>query len=90
MVESVNQGQFDDFALVGRFNGTRFRAILVQGSVRPVVVIISHILGKDAVQVRLVKNDHLIQAFTTNRADQPFNHWILPRTSRRDELLFQS
>ena len=90
MVETAYQGQFNDFALFGRFNRTRFRAILVQRSVRPRFMIKGLVLGQDVVQLLLVKDDHLIQAFTTNRADQPFDHWILPRTAGRDELLFQT
>jgi hypothetical protein len=30
VVESANQEQFDDFALIGRFNSARWRAILFQ------------------------------------------------------------
>ena len=64
MVETAYQGQFNDFALFGRFNRTRFRAILVQRSVRPRFMIKGLVLGQDVVQLLLVKDDHLIQAFT--------------------------
>jgi hypothetical protein len=46
MVESANQGQFDDFALVGRFHGTRLRAILFQRPVRTVTMIIAQVSAR--------------------------------------------
>jgi len=39
-LQSAQERQFDDFALVGRFNHTRFRAVLRQKPVRAVTMII--------------------------------------------------
>jgi hypothetical protein len=39
-LQSAQERQFDDFALVGRFDHTRFRAVLRQRPVRAVTMII--------------------------------------------------
>jgi len=39
-LRSAQERQFDDFALVGRFNHTRFRAVLRQRPMQPVTMII--------------------------------------------------
>lgn len=57
VVESANQGQFDDFALVGRFNSTRLRAILFQRPVRTMTMIIAQVVRGNAAQMFLVEND---------------------------------
>ena len=44
-LRSAQERQFDDFALVGRFNHTRFRAVLRQRPMQAVTMIIAHIVG---------------------------------------------
>jgi hypothetical protein len=41
--------------------------------------------------MRLVDDDHVIQTLSSDRADQAFDVWILPRTRRRgnDQRYFQ-
>ena len=38
---------------------------------------------EDAPEMRLVDDDHVIQTLSSDRADQAFDVWILPRTRRR-------
>ena len=38
----------------------------------------------------LVQKDDVVQAFPAEGADQAFDHWILPRGARRNELLLQA
>jgi hypothetical protein len=44
-LQSAQERQFDDFALVGRFNHTRFWAVLRQRPIQAVTMIIAHIVG---------------------------------------------
>jgi hypothetical protein len=57
----------------------RFRRILVQRQVRARLVIIRKISGKHSSQTGLVENDHMIQAFPPNGANQPLDISSLPR-----------
>jgi hypothetical protein len=41
-------------------------AFLVEGKMRPRLVIIGRLLFQDAAQVRLAEHDHVIEAFTAN------------------------
>jgi len=47
VMQSAQQGQFDNVALIRRFDGSRERTILVEGPVSPMFVIISSIIGED-------------------------------------------
>jgi len=42
LMESANQGQFDDCALAGQFHGMCFRTILIQRPVRTMTMIVAH------------------------------------------------
>ena len=53
-------------------------------------MIIAAILGEHAAQVILAQHDDVVQAFPADGADQSFDHGILPRGTRRDELLFKT
>ncbi len=44
-LQYAQERQFDDFALFGRFNHTRFRAVLRQKPVQAVTMIMAHIAG---------------------------------------------
>jgi len=44
MMEATQQGQGDDVALFGWFHGPRFRSVLVQRSVRAVLMIIAKVV----------------------------------------------
>jgi len=90
MMEPTHHGQRDDVALVGWFNGARFRTILVQGSVRTMPMIIMEVVREPLAQVVLVENDHVIQTFPADGADQALDKRILPGGVWRNELLFQT
>src|ERR1035438_2675017 len=90
VMESTHQGQGDDVTLVGRFNRTRFRRILVQRPMGARLMIISEIVGEPPPQVLLVEHDHVVQTFAADGADQPLGEGILPRGAWRNKFLFQS
>ena len=58
--------------------------VLAQRQVRANLIVIRRITGKNLPQVRLAKDQHLIQALATYGADQTLHIRILPRRSWRD------
>jgi hypothetical protein len=48
------------------------------------LIVVHGISGKNAPQVRLTEDDHMIQALASQRADQTFSDTILPWRSGRD------
>ena len=53
-------------------------------------MIIAQIVGEHAAQVIFVQHDDVVQAFPADRADLSLDHGILPRGTRRNELLFKT
>ena len=51
MVESENQGQIDDPALVGWFNRTGFRTVLFQRPMCAMTMIIGQVVRQNAAQM---------------------------------------
>ena len=90
VMETTHQGQGDDAALVGWFNRTRFRRILVQRPVRAMLVIITEVVREPPPQVLLVEHDRVVQTFAADGADQPLDEGILPGSAWRNKFLFQS
>ena len=60
-------------------NGTMEWRILTEGEMRPDVIIIRDIGCEDPAQMALTEHDNVIEAFSTDRADQPLGMPILPR-----------
>jgi hypothetical protein len=52
------------------------------------MMVILKVPGQEPPQMSLVQDDHVIQAFATETPDEPFDVWILPGTSGRDQHLF--
>ena len=89
-MQSAQPRQVDNIALVWRFDRAAERAILVERSVAAIVVIIGQIIREHLTQMLRIENDEVVQTFAANRANDPFDHGILPRRARGNELLFQA
>jgi hypothetical protein len=76
---STQQRQFDDVALVWRFDGTRVWRILIECPMSPISVIIGQVIGENLPEVLHIENDEVVQALAPEGAIQAFDHWILPR-----------
>jgi hypothetical protein len=50
-------------------------------------VIVGELLGKDAAQVSLAEDDHVVEALAADGANDPLDEGILPGGSRRGEDL---
>ena len=79
VMKAADQGQFDDVALIGRLDGTRFRTILFQRPVRAMSMIIGQVVRESSMQMVLIEHDHVVQTFPTDGADQALDKRILPR-----------
>jgi len=60
------------------------RCVSIKGKVRAGLVIIGEVAFEDVHEVRLIEHDHVIQTFTPDGANQPFNIRRLPRRSKGD------
>ena len=89
-MESTEQGQGDDVASVGWFNGARFRSILVERPVGTVLMIISEVIREPLTQVVLVEHDYVIQTFPADGTDQALDAGILPGRAWCNEFLFHA
>jgi hypothetical protein len=61
----------------------RERGQLTQGPVRPVAVVVGHVLGQDVFEISTAEDEHPVEALTTNRPDEPLGECIDPRCSDR-------
>src|SRR6516165_10054251 len=61
-----------------RLNVPLKRRILAQREVRAGALIVVEVRFQDAPQTGLIQDDHVIQAFPTNRTDQSLNIGVLP------------
>ena len=59
-------------------NGTTGRRILGKGEMRPELVVIVGVGGKDPAQVTFAEDDDVIEAFPADRANQPLRKPVLP------------
>src|SRR5215468_6586397 len=50
--------------------------------VRPVLVVVAHIIGQQALQMPLVEHDHVIQQVSAAAPHPTLGHPVLPRTAK--------
>ena len=53
-------------------------------------MIVVEVVAEDAFQVCFVENDHMIETFAADRADQTLDVMVLPRGTRRDRDVFDA
>ena len=64
--------------LPGPFDGTRERRILLQGDMRAGAIVIFHVRQQQVAEVALAEHDNVVEAFPSDRIDQPFGIPVLP------------
>ncbi len=79
MVETTNAATLDYPPLLARLDRSTVRGVLLQGQVGSGPVVVVQVPGKDAFQMALSQNNHVIEALTSYRADDSFRIGILPR-----------
>ena len=68
--------------LPGVFDGTREGRILLQGEMCAGAIIICHVRQQQVTEVPLAEHDHVVEAFSSDRTDQPFGIPVLPWSPR--------
>ena len=76
MMEPSEDRERDDPA--GPLNRPAYGGVLVQGRVRPDLVVVGAIGFEDPAQMTLTEYDHVIEALPSDRADKPLRIRILP------------
>jgi hypothetical protein len=86
VMKPANLRYRDNDSAFRRLHGPRFRRVLDQGQVRPGLVIIRQERFHVPVQSGLVEDDHVIEAFSPDRADHAFHKGTFSRRpwSRKD------
>ena len=64
--------------------------MLAEPQVGARLVVIAEIRGEGALQMAGIQDNEMVQTVSAGRSDEPLGIWILPRTSRRREHLFNS
>src|SRR6267154_5271961 len=85
MMESAEDGLCND--VTKPVDRTRKRRVLSQSEMRPDMVVIGSISLENLTQVGLAKDHDVIQAFSTDRANQPLGMPILPGCARRNRVI---
>jgi hypothetical protein len=85
MMQPAQNWQRDDVA--NRLGTSEARGVIAQRQVGPDLVVVGGVRFQDATQVRLARYHQVVEAFTTNRADEPFDVSVLPRRARRDWVI---
>jgi hypothetical protein len=76
MMESAEDGLCND--LTKPVDWARNRRILSQSGMRPNIIVVGGISLENLTQMGLAKDDDVVQAFSTDRANQPLGMPILP------------
>ena len=90
MVEPANLGDGDDLALATWLGLPQHRSIAVkrQMCARPVIVL--EVRSRGAKQMRLIQNDHVVEAFPMDGANDTLGIRVLPRQLRGRNDFFDS
>ena len=78
MVQAANFGERDNPADVRGMDRPWFRGVFVQSEMRSAPVIVVHEATEVVAKASFTAHDHVIQAFTTDRADHAFDVGALP------------
>jgi len=73
-----------------RLDTPRLWAVLIEPQVSPTAVVVVHVLPKYSPEVPVIEDDHMVEAFPTDRPDHPLDKWVLPWGSLSGPNLFDS
>jgi hypothetical protein len=85
MVQSADFWTLHDLARRGELDGPELGCVLVEREVCATVMIVVDVARQNAAQVRLAKNENVIQTLAPDRTDQALGERILPGAVRRRE-----
>lgn len=87
MMKPAYFGKRTDFPHLRRLHGPALRRILPKRNVASRTMVIIKIRNQMAPERNLIQDDDMVEAFSADRADQPFNLWALPGRSESGENL---
>ena len=87
MMQTADFGHLPDPSRLGELDGPDVGGVLVEREMRAGLVVVREVPGQDAAEVSLAEDEHVIQAFAPDGADEPFREGILPRAWRRRQYL---
>ena len=82
MMKTADLGDRDHATAARWMNRPVLRGIHLQRLMRSPTMVVTEVAGQDLTQVSLIQNDHVIEAFSPDTSDQPFDERVLPWTSR--------
>ena len=83
MVKSADLRKRDHVAHLGRLDRAGHGTVVVQRPVSARVMVIGDVVAKNSAEVPLVEDQDMVEALSTDGADQPFTIRILPGRVRR-------
>src|SRR6059036_111293 len=88
VMQATDFGNLHDPARLGELDGPEVRRILVEREMRASPVIVGEVAGQNAAQMPLAKDDDMLQALASHRANESLREGILPRAVRgREDFL---
>ncbi len=90
MVQSTDLRERDHVAHLGRLDRSRHGTVVVQRPVSAGVMVVSDVAAENSTEMLLVEDQDMVEALSTNGADQPFAIRILPRRVGRSPNLFDA
>ena len=90
MMKAAAFRDLDHFSSLGWLYGTRLRSIFSQGQVTPGLVIIAEVAPHNSTQACLPKHDDVIETFSAQGPDRPFDVRSLPGAVRGDDHLLNA
>ena len=89
-MQAAHPRHLDDLPTIGRLYWPWDGTVVGKGSVRAYSMVIFEKGFENAPELLFMEHDHSIQALSANGTHQPLDVRILPRRSRRDELLLDA
>ena len=83
VVQAADFGKLHDRPRRGKLDGPELGCVLVEREVCARLMVIGKVAGQDAAQVSLAEDEHVIQTFAADRADQALRERVLPGAVRR-------
>jgi hypothetical protein len=87
MMESADLGQRDDAAMRRWLDGARLGRILLEGEVSARPVVVPEVGSETTTEVPLVEDNHLVEQFASDGANDSLGEGVLPGRAWRSENL---
>ena len=79
MMESSDLGERDDLSEISVVDRPPFWRVLLKCEMRPGAIVVARVRGEDPAEMPLVENDDVVQALSTQRANESLRKAVLPR-----------